>query len=53
MIWELILYETCTTIEMNCKQELKIVYSGVLNYECDMLMLIVYQINMRNMNWGT
>ena len=35
-IWELILYQTCTTIETNCKQELKIVYSGVLNYEFDL-----------------
>ena len=43
--WVLILYQTCTTIEMNCRQELKIVYSGDLNYEFDKLMFVVYQIN--------
>ena len=33
--WVLILYHTCTTNEMNCRQELKIVYSGDLNFESD------------------
>ena len=28
--WELILYQTCTTIEMKCKQDLKIIYDGTL-----------------------
>ena len=42
MNWELISYQTFTTIEMNCKQELKIVYSGDLNYEFDMQMFEVF-----------
>ena len=44
----LILYQTCTTIEMNWRQDLKIVYSGDLNYELDKLMLEVYQIKTRS-----
>ena len=47
--WVLILYQTCTTNEMNCRQELKIVFSGDLNYEFDKLMFKVYQINRRSM----
>ena len=31
-IWELILYHTCTTIELNCRQELKIVYLFVITW---------------------
>ena len=30
--WVLILYQTCTAIELNCRQELKIVYPSDLNY---------------------
>ena len=44
--WELILYQTCTTIGMSWRQELKIVYSGDLNYEFDKLMFEVYQMNL-------
>ena len=39
--WVLILYQTCTTIGMNCKQELKIVYSGDLNYSLIPLIFVV------------
>ena len=44
--WVLILYQTCATIEMNWRQELKIVY--YLNYELDKLMFEVYQIKTRS-----
>ena len=36
--WVLILYQTCTTNEMNCRQGLKIAYSGDLIFEFDKLM---------------
>ena len=46
--WALIFYRTCTTIELNCMQELNIVYSVGLNYEFDRLMFVVYQIKVND-----
>ena len=50
--WVLILYLTCTTIALNWKWELKIVYSGDLNCEMINWCLKFYQIINTTKHWA-